>query len=146
MAETLGSLCDKLTIVKLKQYHSEEEARLKSLGEQELQLQGEIDDFIADAFAGKIPVEKLTFSANKVFKQEGNETRNISGKMGEVFAELARVNCELWHEQEKVYEFGSVPAAEKDTVVKRLAVLNLERNKCIDSIDRQFQAAIAGKK
>jgi hypothetical protein len=38
MAETLGSLCDKLTIVKLKQWHSEDAARLQSLGLQEQQL------------------------------------------------------------------------------------------------------------
>lgn len=146
MAETLGSLCDKLTIVKLKQYHSEDKARLDSLQQQEKQLQAEIDDFVTGAINGTIPADRLTFSVNKVYKQEGNETRSISGNIGEVFAELAKVNCDLWHEQEKVYEFETVPAEEKDVVVKRLAVLNLERNKCIDAIDRQFQSAIAGKK
>lgn len=146
MAETLGSLCDKLTIVKLKQYHSEDETKLQSLEQQEQQLQAEIGVFVADAVAGIIPGDKLTFSANKVYKKEGNETRDISGQIGEVFAELAKVNCELWHEQEKVYEFENVPADKKDAVIKRLAVLNLERNKCIDAIDRQFQSAIAGKK
>ena len=146
MAETLGSLCDKLTIVKLKQFHSEDETRLQSLEQQEQQLQTEIDLFVADAITGNIPAEKLTYSANKVYKKEGNETRDISGQIGEVFAELAKVNCDLWHEQEKVYEFENVPAEKKDAVVKRLAVLNLERNKCIDAIDRQFQSSIAGKK
>jgi hypothetical protein len=146
MAETLGSLCDKLTIVKLKQFHSEDEARLQSLEQQEQQLQAEIDHFVADAIAGNIPPEKLTYSANKVYKKEGNETRDISGQIGGVFAELAKVNCDLWHEQEKVYEFENVPAEQKDAVVKRLAVLNLERNKCIDAIDRQFQSSITGKK
>lgn len=142
MAETLGSLCDKLTIVKLKQYHSEDEARLQSLKQQEQQLQREINDFVSNAISGIIPAERLTFSANKVFKKEGNETRDITGSIGMVFAELAKVNCDLWHEQEKVYEFENVPAAEKDMVVKRLAILNLERNKCIDSIDRQFQQTL----
>lgn len=146
MADTLGSLCDKLTIVKLKQYHSQDDLRLESLKQQEAQLQAEIDDFVNKALSGVIPADRLTFSANKVFKEQGNETRNISGKIGEVFAELAKVNCDLWHEQEKVYDFENVPAEEKDVVVKRLATLNLERNKCIDAIDRQFQSAIAGKK
>ena len=146
MAETLGSLCDKLTIVKLKQYHSEDAARLQSLKQQEQQLQAEINTFVADAVAGNIPAERLVFSANKVFKKEGNETRDITGQIGEVFAELAKVNCDLWHEQEKVYEFENVAVEEKDAVVKRLAILNLERNKCIDAIDRQFQNAVAGKK
>ncbi len=146
MAETLGSLCDKLTIVKLKQYHTEDEIKLKSLGLQAEQLQKEIDEFVGNAISGNIPIDRLLFSANKVYKQEGNETRSITGGIGEVFAELAKVNCDLWHEQEKVYEFEKVEAAQKDIVIKRLAILNLERNKCIDAIDRQFQSAIAAKK
>lgn len=145
MAETLGSLCDKLTIVKLKQYHSEDQARLESLGKQEMQLRIEIDEFVAAAISGHIPADKLTFSANKVYKQEGNETRNITGNLGEVFAELAKVNCDLWHEQEKVYEFETVPADEKDKVVKKLALLNLERNKCIDRINNLFAESVLKK-
>lgn len=138
MSETLGMLCDKLTIVKLKQYHSEDPARLESLAGQEKLLQQEIDELFAEAINGHIPVEKLSFASNKVYKKEGNTIRNIVGTIGSVFAELADVNCKLWHEQEKVYEFEQVPAAEKNVVVKRLALLNLERNKCIDEIDRLF--------
>ena len=135
MAETLGSLCDKLTIIKLKQYHSEESSRLESLHKQELQLTEEINQFVHDALLGNIPIEKLSFAANKVYKETGNETKVISGNLGQVFAELASVNCDLWHEQEKVYEFELVPVSEKDVVVKKLAILNLERNKCIDLIN-----------
>jgi hypothetical protein len=138
MAETLGSLCDKLTIVKLKQYHSEDAARQSSLGIQEKQLQQEIDEFFRAASTGEIPPERLTFAANKVFKQDGNVVADVIGKIGEVFAKLADVNCLLWHEQEKVYDFEMVPADEKNMVVKRLALLNLERNKCIDQIDKQL--------
>jgi hypothetical protein len=135
MAETLGSLCDKLTIVKLKQYHSTNQVQLESLSQQEKQLSDEIDGFIGDAVSGNIPLEKLTFKANKVYKEQGNQTRDISGRLGEVFSELAKVNCDLWHEQEKVYEFEKIPPEEKDKVVKLLAILNLERNKCIDAIN-----------
>ena len=145
MAETLGSLCDKLTIVKLKQYHADDAERLASLGEQQLNLAAEIDDFISKAIAGDIPLNRLTFKANKVFKQEGNETRNFKGTIGNVFAKLADINCLLWHEQEKVFEFETVPATEKDTVVKKLAILNLERNKCIDEIDNSFKSFIENK-
>ena len=45
MAETLGMLCDKLTIVQLKKYHTSEEVRLQSLDKQIKQLQLEIDEF-----------------------------------------------------------------------------------------------------
>jgi len=142
MAETLGSLCDKLTVVKLKQYHSEDQARLQSLAAQEKQLQDEINDFVTSAMAGLIPVERLTFAANKVYKREGNEVAAVLGNIGEVFSKLALVNCTLWHQQEKVYEFELVPPDQKDKVVKSLALLNLERNQCIDQINRQFSAAI----
>ena len=46
MAETLGSLCDKLTIIKLKQFHTEDVKRLDSLNKQQGQLIEEIDKFI----------------------------------------------------------------------------------------------------
>jgi hypothetical protein len=143
MAETLGMLCDKLTIVKLKEYHSEDPMRLESLRKQAIQLQEEIDEYIGQAMDGTIPPERLTFAANKVFKAEGNEVADVAGKIGAVFYQLADVNCRLWHEQEKVYEFEKVPLEEKDKVVKQLAVLNLERNKCIDSINQQFSKLVS---
>ena len=138
MAETLGMLCDKLTIVKLKEYHTEDAIRLQSLQMQAGQLQKEIDEYLLQAISGDIMPERLSFAANKVFKKEGNEVADVSGKIGEVFYQLADVNCRLWHEQEKVYAFETVPPAEKDKVVKQLAVLNLERNKCIDAINNEL--------
>ena len=142
MAETLGSLSDKLTIIKLKQFHTTDGERLASLSVQESQLQQEIDEFIADAIAGRITRDRLTFASNKVFKELGNETREVTGTLGEIFSDLAEVNCKLWHEQEKVYEFETVPADQKNVVVKELAKLNLERNKCIDQIDKTFVSMI----
>ncbi len=142
MAETLGMLCDKLTIVKLKEFHTEDPVRLQSLQKQAVLLQQEIDEYIGQAIKGDIPPERLTFASNKVFKKEGNEVSEVTGRIGDVFYQLADVNCRLWHEQEKVYEFEQVPAEEKDKVVKQLAVLNLSRNKCIDSINEQFAAMV----
>jgi hypothetical protein len=142
MAETLGSLCDKLIIVKLKQWHSEDPVRLESLAAQEIQLQAEINEFVADAISGKICLHRLTFAANKVYEEEKNIVPDVTGNIGMVFSKLADVNCALWHEQEKVYEFEKVPLDEKDKVVKKLALLNLERGKCIDQINREFHSHI----
>lgn len=142
MAETLGSLCDKLTVVKLKQFHSEDPTRLKSLATQEIQLQAEINEFIVDAVSGKILLDRLKFAANKVYEEEKNIVADITGSIGTVFSKLADVNCKLWHEQEKVYQFEKVPIDEKDRVVKELALLNLQRSKCIDEIDEQFHSYI----
>src|SRR5689334_19074393 len=122
MAETLGSLCDKLTIVKLKQWHAEGEEKQKSLLEQERRLQEEIGEFVAMAAAGAIPPERLTFAANKVYKQESNPVAAVTGSFGEIMSRLAGVNCKLWHEQEKVYEFEKVAPEEKNAVVKQLAL------------------------
>lgn len=145
MAETLGSLCDKLTIIKLKQYHTEDPIRLESLNLQASQMQSEIDAYISDGITGAISPDRLTFAANKVFKKEGNEVAEISGGFANVFYQLADVNCRLWHEQEKVYDFGKVPSSEKDLVVKQLAVLNLERNQCIDELNRQFSEIVKSR-
>lgn len=142
MAETLGMLCDKLTIVKLKQYHSEDAERLKSLDKQCTQLQDEIDEYLTNALSGIIPAEKLTFAANKVFKKEGNETTAVASGIGAVFSQLADVNCKLWHEVEKGYDTVSIPVSEKDRLINNLAVLNLQRNKCIDAIDLELLSIV----
>jgi len=146
MAETLGMLCDKLTIVKLKQYHTDDEQKTVSLNKQAVQLQEEIDEYVANAISGTIPVEKLTFASNKVFKKEGNEVAEVAGGIGAIFSQLAEVNCELWHEVEKGYDIENVPVEQKDKIVKNLAVLNLQRNKCIDAIDQTFLEFIINNK
>ena len=138
MAETLGSLCDKLTIVKLKQWHTKDKNRTKSLKIQEQALQGEIDEFVRDAFNGSIPKERLRFEANKVYKKKGNTFAKVKGDIGAVFSQLAKVNCELWHEVEKSYNIDQIPDGQKGVLVKRLAVLNLERNRCMEAIDENF--------
>src|SRR5947209_2897374 len=129
MAETLGSLCDKLTIVKLKQWHTEDQSRLASLGQQEHQLISEIDEYVHAAASGMIPYERLKFPSNKVFKNQNAQSINYlaSESLGIIFSQLAEANCALWHEQEKVYNFVNIPVDQKDQVVNQLAVLNLKR-------------------
>lgn len=140
--ETLGTLCDKLTIVKLKQYHTNDKVKKNSLSKQELNLIEEIDGFLNNAMTGIIPNNRLVFASNKVYKKKGNEIPPLKGMIGKVISELSKVNCELWHEQEKVYEFEKVPAGEKDKIVKQLALLNLKRNQCIDKIDTTLQKLV----
>lgn len=142
MAETLGSLCDKLATVKLKLWHTEDLDRLNSLRSQEQQLHQEIDEFVAAAISGDIHLERLTFAANKVYKKDGNVVPDFNGTLGEMFSQLAETNCKLWHVQEKVYEFESVPPEQKDAVIKELAIVNLERNQSIDRLDEQFRRLV----
>jgi len=143
MAETLGTLADKLTTVKLKLWHTDDAERIASLKTQEKQLEAEINEFVGAAIGGNIPIERLTFAANKVYKKEGNAIADFSGSIGELFSQLAETNCKLWHVQEKVYEFEQIPAAQKDEVIKELAIVNLERNQCIDRLDQEFQRSVS---
>lgn len=142
MAETLGSLCDKLTTVKLKLWHTDDPQRLNSLAEQEKQLHQEINELIRSAISGLIPPERLTFAANKVYKKEGNVVPDFRGSLGEIFAQLADTVCRLWHVQENVYEFEAIPVEQKDGLIKQLAIVNLERNQCIDRLDEEFRRIV----
>jgi len=143
VAETLGSLCDKLTIVKLKQWHTEQSEKLQNLELQEKQLVQEIDEFVYLAINGDIIHERLTFAANKVYPKL-NES-SITGNIGYIIAKLADANSKVWHEQEKAYLFDSVPITEKDQIVNNLMIFNLERSRCMDQIDILFKNAIISK-
>jgi hypothetical protein len=142
MAETLGSLCDKLIVVKLKEGHTDDESKLRSLAEQGKQLSIEINEYLGDAISGKILVEKLVFSPNKIYYQQGNEIIAFTGNVGEMIGRLATVNCKLWHVQERVYTFDQVGPVEKDNVIQSLSNLNLQRNQIIEELDIQFKKAI----
>ena len=83
MAETLGSLCDKLTIVKLKEWHTEDPERRASLETQERQLRAEIDEFVREVAGGNVPLERLVFAANKVYKRDGNTVAPVAGTIGD---------------------------------------------------------------
>jgi hypothetical protein len=139
MAETLGSLCDKLTVVNLKIYHSTDESRLASLAKQANQLKEEINNYLSQVLCGIIPLDAICFDSNKVYNRDRNQFDAVSGSIGEIFSTLAEVNCLLWHEQEKVYEFESVLDHEKNSVIKKLAQLNLKRNDCIDKINKKLR-------
>jgi hypothetical protein len=138
--ETLGSLCDKLTIVKLKQYHSASYENRSVLKQQETNLKKEIDMYITDAVAGRIKLEVLSAPHCKVYSGEIPVTPITN--IGEAFNRLARVNIAVWHLQEKVFGFEDVPEDKRVGVIKSIAVLNVERNDCIDRINTLFSELI----
>ena len=86
---------------------------------------------------------RLTFAANKVFKQAGNGIAPVMGTPGEIYSRLAFVDCALWHGQENVHEFDEVPPVAKHAVVNEATLLNLEPTERIDAIDRVFRDILA---
>ena len=75
---------------------------------------------VARAAQGLIPEHRLTFASNKVYNTRRIDVPETGGNLGELCSQLATVNCSLWHTQEKIYEFESVPAEEKDAVIGSL--------------------------
>ena len=139
MAETLGSLIDKLIIVNLKQIHTNDQKRFTNLRSQKDSLVREIDQFIS------CPPRCLVVPANKVY--EGNVPKMLEAQtLGGMVTLLTEVNCYLWHKQEQVYDFVNVPADEKDGVIQSIATLNLQRNQCIEKIDREFERMLCTQK
>lgn len=142
MAETLGSLCDKLTIIKLKQWHSNDVEKLKSLEMQNIRLIDEINKYVMDLLNNKIDPKDIKFDSNKVYNKKTKLKVLIKDKIGAYISNLAYTNTELWHEQEKVYDFSSVDANEKDIVIDKIAKLNLERNRYIDAINDEIYSIL----
>ena len=146
MAETLGSLCDKLSIVKLKEYHSENKDKKSLLIRQSKQLILEIDEYVQNAFSDNISIEKLTFKSNKVHGLKNlSFIKKDKSSLGQFIEKLSYTNCLLWHEQEKIYDFENIPPSDKNDVIKKVALLNLERTNFIDQIDEYFKNIILKK-
>ncbi len=91
MAEALRMLCKKQTIIKLKQYYTENKNQLFCFEYQSAQLQEEIDEKVNGTFNGNIPADRMTFNVNKFFKKRGSEIENFSDNFGEVRYQLAIV-------------------------------------------------------
>jgi hypothetical protein len=135
VAETLGSLCDKLIITQLKKVHTNDLVRLASIEVRVSVLKEEIDEFLLLAISGKLEANRILVKANKVYDESKFSVSAHSSSIGEAVESLLVVNLALWKEQEKVYNFEQVPADKKDAVIRDLAQLNLDRNALIEKID-----------
>jgi hypothetical protein len=143
MSETLGSLIDKLIVVKLKAYHTkrDDNIRCEILSSQERQLRTEINEYVTGAISGKIPQDRLTFELNKVHTGLTVPTIPVVSIAGSIAA-LADVNIDIWHLQEKMYNFAAVPEGKKNFIIRSISMFNVQRSNCIDDINRQFKELI----
>lgn len=146
MAETLGSLIDKISIVNLKIEHTKDKDKIENLYTQNRNLCEEIEEYINDALLGKVAINKLQIKANKVY-DEGKYIINIDNRsIGNNISQLISCNIKIWYEQENIYNFERVPESKKNVVTKNIAELNLERNKLIELIDQEFVKILTLKK
>jgi len=146
MAETLGSLIDKLSIKNLRYWHLDEAAQARDasdLQKQELmdkmelvdrqrkELLEEIDVFLSSAFAGEVRIrdEKV-----KLYKNLNVASAEDVNHLGEAVSKLAMSNIKLWHLEDEVRR-EDLPDADVVKTKRKIDTNNQERNNFMDKVD-----------
>ena len=147
MAETLGSLIDKLSIKNLRYWHLDEasQARDASSGPQKQELMAkmelvdrqrkelleEIDVFLSSALAGEVRIrdEKV-----KLYKNLNVTSAEDVNHLGEAVSKLAMSNIKLWHLEDEVRR-EDLPDTDIVKTKRKIDTNNQERNNFMDKVD-----------
>ncbi len=157
MAETLGSLIDKLTIKSIREFYlskslkakkskfpkQELKEKLKLLKKQKaLQLQ-EIEDFINLALSKKITLREEKIKLYNKPEDIGRIGKNE--KLSKAIEGLSRKNIELWHLEDEARR-TDMPLSYIGKIKRKIDPTNQQRNDFIDKIDELFEKAILKKR
>ena len=146
MAETLGSLIDKLSIKNLRYWHLDEDSQARDASDpqkQELmdkmelvdrqrkELLEEIDVFLSSAFAGEVRIrdEKV-----KLYKNLNVTSADDVNHLGEAVSKLAMSNIKLWHLEDEVRR-EDLPDTDIVKTKRKIDTNNQERNNFMDKVD-----------
>ena len=146
MAETLGSLIDKLSIKNLRYWHLDEliqqenssdlkteelKAKLTIVENQRKDLLNEIDTFLAAALAGEVKVcdEKV-----KLYRNTNVSSLENINKLGEAVSELAMSNTRIWHLEDEVRREDLLDS-EVVKLKRNIDQNNQERCNLVDKVD-----------
>jgi hypothetical protein len=146
MAETLGSLIDKLSIKNLRYWHLDEliqqenssdlkteelKAKLIIVESQRKDLLNEIDTFLAAALAGEVKVcdEKV-----KLYRNTNVSSLENVSKLGEAVSELAMSNTRIWHLEDEVRREDLLDS-EIVKLKRKIDQNNQERCNLVDKVD-----------
>ena len=155
MAETLGSLVDKLSIKNLRIWHLDEaleqknasdyaelKARRDLADKQRQNLVSEINDFLVSAFKGEVCIrdEKI-----KLYANTNVSSSDSIKKLGEAVSELAFRNIKLWHCEDEVRR-TDLADVEIVKIKRRIDTTNQERNDLMDKVDEILQIQSEEKK
>tara|TARA_Y100001936_G_scaffold60938_1_gene60024 strand:- start:938 stop:1417 length:480 start_codon:yes stop_codon:yes gene_type:complete len=148
MAETLGSLVDKLSIKNLRIWHLDEalkkdngsgneelKAKRNLAEKQRKRLVDEINEFLIAALNGDVCVrdEKIKMYSNTNVSSSAN-----INLLGQAISELAFRNIKLWHCEDDVRRTDLVDS-EIVKIKRRIDTTNQERNDLIDKVDEILQ-------
>ena len=146
MAETLGSLVDKLSIKNLRLWHIDEamealdasdpkkeelQAKRQLVVDQANDLMGEINSFLGAALSGEVKIrdEKVKLYNNRKF-----ESSDAINQLGKAVSELAMRNIRIWHLEDEVRR-DDIPNDEIVQLKRRIDSTNQERNDLMDRVD-----------
>jgi len=153
MAETLGSLIDKLSIKNLRYWHLDEVCRAKDtsnfqvdelkskmdlVDRQRKELLQEIDNFLVAALAGEVRIrdEKV-----KLYKNLNVVSSDSMSHLGEAVSGLAMSNIKLWHLEDDVRR-EDLPDSEIVKTKRSIDTTNQERNNFMDKVDEILENAV----
>ncbi|MFT4578328.1 MAG: hypothetical protein ACI8PD_000177 [Nitrospinales bacterium] len=152
MAETLGSLVDKLSIKNLRIWHLEEALEKDSESEelkakrdladkQRQNLVQEINGFLVAALQGEVCIrdEKI-----KMYTNTNVSSSDSIKKLGEAVSELAYRNIKLWHCEDEVRR-TDLADSEIVKIKRRIDTTNQERNDLMDKVDKILQTESENK-
>jgi hypothetical protein len=153
MAETLGSLVDKLSIKNLRIWHLEEALEKDSESEelkakrdladkQRENLVQEINGFLVAALQGEVCIrdEKI-----KMYTNTNVSSSDSIKKLGEAVSELAFRNIKLWHCEDEVRR-TDLEDSEIVKIKRRIDTTNQERNDLMDKVDKILQTESESKR
>lgn len=148
MAETLGSLVDKLSIKNLRIWHLDEALQQKNgsnieelkakrdlADKQRQNLVSEINDFLVAALKGEVCIrdEKI-----KMYTNTNVSSTDGIKKLGEAVSELAFRNIKLWHCEDEVRR-TDLEDSEIVKIKRQIDSTNQERNDLMDKVDEILQ-------
>ena len=153
MAETLGSLVDKLSIKNLRIWHLEEALEKDSSSEelkakrdladkQRQNLVEEINGFLVAALQGEVCIrdEKI-----KMYTNTNVSSSDSIKRLGEAVSELAFRNIKLWHCEDEVRR-TDLTDSEIVKIKRRIDTTNQERNDLMDKVDEILQIESESKR
>jgi len=153
MAETLGSLIDKLSIKNLRYWHLDEDSqardssdpqkqelmdKMELVDRQRKELLEEIDVFLSSALAGEVRIrdEKI-----KLYKNLNVTSAEDVNHLGEAVSKLAMSNIKLWHLEDEVRR-EDLPDTDIVKTKRKIDTNNQERNNFMDKIDEILENSV----
>lgn len=142
MAETLGSLIDKLTIKNirldnLRKKGKKSRKKMNIVQSQRRRLLEEMDEFLAQALKGKV---KLKDEKVKLYRQS-KVGEKISGTLGPLVDSLCQKNMQLWDLEDEARR-SDVSDVYIGKIKRKIDIANLSRNDLIDRIDELLERKV----